>query len=122
VVRAGKELVQHEGEEGSDGALSAAVVFRLAGYRQKVLQSGPCRGFVDPSISGKTVLGVTRESETEPKLVRATPCTLKIAPERLDPDRERRLTQAVVADVPLAAARWMHTRSAERVGAAEFLL
>jgi hypothetical protein len=57
VVRAGKELVQPEGEEGSDGALFAAVVFRLAGYRQKVLQSGPCRGFIDPSISGKTFGG-----------------------------------------------------------------
>ena len=34
----------------------------------------------------ETVLGVTRESETEPKLVRATPCTLKIASERLAAD------------------------------------
>ena len=31
----------------------------------------------------ETALGVTRESETEPKLVRATPCTLKVASERL---------------------------------------
>jgi len=34
----------------------------------------------------ETVLGVTRESETEPKLVRATPCTLKVASERLAAD------------------------------------
>ena len=34
----------------------------------------------------ETVLGVTRESETEPKLVRATPCTLKVASERLATD------------------------------------
>ena len=31
----------------------------------------------------ETALGVTRKSETEPKLVRATPCTLKVASERL---------------------------------------
>ena len=34
----------------------------------------------------ETTLGVTRESETEPKLVRATPCTLKVASERLATD------------------------------------
>ena len=34
----------------------------------------------------ETALGVTRESETEPKLVRATPCTLKVASERLATD------------------------------------
>ena len=34
----------------------------------------------------ETVLGVIRESKTEPKLVRATPCTLKLASERLATD------------------------------------
>ena len=35
----------------------------------------------------ETILGVTRESESEPKLVRATPCTLKLLPSALLPTR-----------------------------------
>jgi len=60
----------------------------------------------------ETVLGVTRESESEPKLVRATPCTLKVASERLAADSgvAEVVAQAGLQNLLAVASRPEHDR------------